>query len=199
MALARVLVDPAAGAAPQGGVPLDSGPGQYSAVLPGGDHGDGPALKAEVEAARDTDGTFAEGRAVTDVRLDIHADYEVFGVELHGSPGTKRSLRLKVRNNGPGNPGSGTRLVFTPPSGAVLKEPMEVADEDSYEPHCDSGDGTYNCRLDELGPGESRDFEFTLRLDGPGEGSVTLLDASPSTSRRDVNLGNDTAAVTVLP
>ncbi|MGW7610395.1 hypothetical protein ACWGKW_24555 [Streptomyces sp. NPDC054766] len=179
--------------------PLDSGPGQYSAVPPGGDHGDGPALKAEAMAARDTDGTFAEGRAVTDVRLDIHADYEVFGVELHGSPGTERSLRLKVRNNGPGNPGSGTRLVFTPPPGAVLKEPMEVADEDSYEPHCDSGDGTYNCRLDELGPGESHDFEFTLRLDGPGEGSVTLLDASPSTSRRDVNLGNDTAAVTVLP
>ncbi|MGC4984364.1 hypothetical protein ACLQ18_27595 [Streptomyces sp. DT193] len=179
--------------------PLDSGPGQYSAVPPGGDHGDGPVLKAEAKAARDTDGTFAEGRSVTDVRLDIHADYEVFGVELHGSPGTERSLRLKVRNNGPGNPGSGTRLVFTPPPGAVLKEPTRVVDEDVHEPYCDSADGTYSCRLDELEPGESRDFEFTLRLDGPGEGSVTLQDAGLSTSRRDANPGNDTAAVTVLP
>jgi hypothetical protein len=179
--------------------PLDSGPGQYTAVPPGGDQGDGPALKAEAEAAHDTDGTFAEGTVSTDVRLDIHADYEVFGVELHGSPGTTRSLRLKVRNNGPGDPGSGTRLVFTPPPGAVLKEPMDEVDEDTYEPYCDSGTGTYNCLVDELGPGESRDFEFTLRLDGPGEGSVTLQDAKPSPGRRDANPGNDTAAVTVLP
>jgi hypothetical protein len=178
--------------------PLDSGPGQDTAVPPGGDHGDGPALKAEAMAARDTDGTFAEGRAVTDVRLDLHADYEVFGVELHGSPGTERSLRLKVRNNGPGNPGSGTRLVFTPPPGAVLKEPMEEVDGETA-PYCDSGDGTYDCRLEELGPGESSDFEFTLLLDGPGEGSVTLHDFTPSTGRRDANPGNDTAAVIVLP
>lgn len=177
--------------------PLDSGPGKDDAMPPGGDHGDGPVLKTE--AARDSDGTFAEGKAVTDVRLDIHADYEVFGVELHGGPGTERSLRLKVRNNGPGNPGSGTRLVFTPPPGAVLKEPMEEIDEDTYGPRCDSVHGTYSCRLEELGPGESSDFEFTLRLDGPGEGSVTLQDSSPSTGRRDANPGNDTAAVTVLP
>ncbi|MEV6017602.1 MULTISPECIES: hypothetical protein [unclassified Streptomyces] len=53
--------------------------------------------------------------------------------------------------------------------------------------------------MDALGPGESQDFVFTLRLDGPGEGSVTVEDASPSAGRRDAHPGNDTAAVTVLP
>lgn len=179
--------------------PLDSGPGQYTVVPPGGEPGDGPALKADIKAARTTDGTFAEGNVFTDIRLDIQADYEVFGVELHAAPGTERSLRLKVRNNGPGNPGSGTKLVFTPPPGTVLKEPMAEIDEDAYEPYCDSGDGTYSCLVGELGPGQSRDFEFTLRLEGRGEGSVTLQDAKPSTGRRDATPGNDTAAVTVLP
>ncbi|MFF3613610.1 hypothetical protein [Streptomyces sp. NPDC002580] len=177
--------------------PLDSGPGQDTVVPPGGDRGDGPALEAG--APGDTGDACAEGKVFTDVRLDTHADYEVFGVELHGGPGTERSLRLKVRNNGPGDPGRGTTRVFAPPPGAVLKEPMRTADEDEQAPACDSADGTYRCPVDELGPGESRDFEFTLRLDGPGEGGVTLQDAGPSLGRRDPNPGNDTAVVTVLP
>ncbi|MFD8734716.1 hypothetical protein ACFV06_07310 [Streptomyces sp. NPDC059618] len=179
--------------------PLDSGPGRDIAVPSRGDHGDGPALKAVVTSARDTDGTFTEGPVSTAVRLDIHADYEVFGVELHGSSGVRRQLRLRVRNNGPGNPGNAIRLVFTPPPSGVVKEPMREIDVDAFEPLCDSADGTYTCPVDELGPGESRDFVFTLRLYGPGEGSVTVEDEIPSGGRRDANPGNDTAAVTVLP
>ncbi|MFI0964016.1 hypothetical protein ACH4S8_21740 [Streptomyces sp. NPDC021080] len=179
--------------------PLDLGPGQNTVTPTDGELGDGPALKAEVTSARDTDGTFAEGIVSTDVRLDIDVDYEVFGVELHGSPGARRSLRLKVRNNGPGNPGYAMRLVFTPPPGGVLKEPMRAIDVDVYDPLCDSADGTYSCPVDALGPGESQDFEFILRLDGPGEGSVTVAYNRPSTGRHDANPGNDAAAVTVLP
>ncbi|MEU6274980.1 hypothetical protein ABZ871_21575 [Streptomyces populi] len=178
--------------------PLDSGPGRYTVVPTDGELGDGPALKAAVTSARDTDGTFAEGIVYTDVRLDIDTDYEVFGVELHAGFGLRRPLHLKVRNNGPGNPGYAARLVFTPPPGAVLKEPMKAIDVDAYEPLCDSADGTYSCPVHDLGPGESQDFEFTLRFDGPGEGRVAIEYDGPSTGGRDANPGNDTAAVTVL-
>lgn len=180
--------------------PLDSGPGQYTVVPLGGDPGDGPPLTAEaVHGGEGTGGTFAEGDVYTDVRLDTHADYEVFGVELRGGPGTKRSLRLKVRNNGPGIPGAGTKLLFTPPPGTVLEEPMEAIDEDAYEPYCDSDGPAYSCLVGRLDPGETRDFEFTLSLDGPGQGSVALQDTQPSTGRRDPVPANDTAPVTVLP
>ncbi|MFE9998241.1 hypothetical protein [Streptomyces avermitilis] len=47
--------------------------------------------------------------------------------------------------------------------------------------------------------GETRDFEFTLSLDGPGQGGVALQDTQPPTGRRDPNPANDTAPVTVLP
>jgi hypothetical protein len=76
---------------------------------------------------------------------------------------------------------------------------MEAIDEDAYEPYCDSDGPAYSCLVGQLDPGKTRDFEFTLSLDGPGQGGVALQDTEPSTGRRDPIPANDTAPVTVLP
>ncbi|MET9380190.1 hypothetical protein ABZY09_03670 [Streptomyces sp. NPDC002928] len=185
---------------------LDAGTGPHSVAFEGGDSGDGPALEAF--PAQPTDlkgGTWAEGNNISSaVHLDTHADFEVSGADLHGSPGTKRTLRLTVRNDGPGNPGRSTQLVFSPPLDVgVLKQPMDEYDDGAYEPYCKSNGFAYTCDVGELAPGKSRTFEFTLRLGEPGEGSATLQDTEQATKlgtvSRDPNPLNDTASVTVGP
>jgi len=131
--------------------------------------------------------------------VDTYADFEVFPVEVSGSRGSERTVRLKVRNNGPATPGS-TKLLFTPPPGAtVVEQPEEAIDEDVYEPYCDLDKGTYSCFVQGgLEAGKTKTFEFTLRLGGPDEGSVRVTDTA-ETDRRDPDPANDTAPVTVLP
>ncbi|WP_324783342.1 hypothetical protein [Streptomyces sp. H51] len=176
--------------------PTDAGPGQYQNFSAGGDHGDGPALRAaRTDAVK---GAFAVDQDWVSVSLDTRADYAVTGARLHGAPGDRRTLRLTVRNDGPGDPGHAARLVFTPPPGTtVLKEPMEPIDEDVYAPHCRHGDYDYVCDVGALEPGSSRTFEFTVRLGEPGTGSVRLTDASPRTGRHDPDPSDDRATVTV--
>ncbi|WP_406170571.1 hypothetical protein [Streptomyces sp. NBC_00996] len=181
---------------------LDMGPGQHGSYPKGGDHGDGPTLEAEV--TKDTKGTFAKGGGHTYLALDTHADYEVSDVDLHGAHGTKRTLRLTVRNNGPADSGSSTQLVFSPPFGlTLLKQPMEEYDDGVFQPYCESHDFAYTCDVGELGPGKSRTFEFTVRLGDPGEGTVSLVDKDPPSEfdfgRHDPNPSNDEATITVGP
>ncbi|MFI1211485.1 DUF11 domain-containing protein [Streptomyces sp. NPDC020802] len=178
---------------------LDMGPAKNSAVPEGGDRGDGPRLTTGAAKGPDLRGTFAGGEVWSEVRVDTHADFEVFPVEVSGARGSEHEVRLKVRNNGPATPGS-TTLLFTPPQSAtVAKQPMEAIDEDVYEPSCDLDRGTYSCSVGSgLEAGEARTFVFTLRLGGPGEGSVRVADAA-GTDRRDPDPANDTAPVTVLP
>ncbi|MFE1802729.1 hypothetical protein ACFW9L_42080 [Streptomyces sp. NPDC059517] len=177
---------------------LDMGPAQHSVVPEGGDPGDGPRLTAATAKGPDLEGTFAGGDVGSEVQVDTHADFEVLPVEVSGARGTERSVRLKVRNNGPATPGS-TRLLFTPPPGAiVVGQPEEAIDEDVYEPSCELDKGTYSCPVRSgLAAGESSTFEFTLRLGGPGEGRVRVIDTA-DTDRRDPDPANDTAPVTVL-
>ncbi|MEV0224435.1 hypothetical protein [Streptomyces sp. NPDC050704] len=178
---------------------LDLGPAKNSVVPEGGDHGDGPRLTTGTAKGDDLKGTFAGGDLWSEVRVDTYADFEVFAAEVSGERGTEHTVRLKVRNNGPADPGS-TTLLFTPPESAtVLKQPMEAIDEDVYEPYCDLDQGTYSCSVGSgLEAGRTRTFEFTLRLGGPGEGSVRVTDTA-GTDRRDPDPANDTAPVTVLP
>ncbi|WP_406444333.1 DUF11 domain-containing protein [Streptomyces sp. NBC_01613] len=181
--------------------PLDMGPGQYGSYQKGGDHGDGPTLVAEPVKA--TKGTYIKGGGSTYVVLDSHADYEVFGVDLHGSPGTKRSFDLTVRNNGPADGGSSTRLIFEPPLGmTMVKQPMDEYDDGVYEPYCKSNGYTYTCDIGGLKPGRSRTFEFTVRLGEPGRGRLSLQDKEPTSSawyvgRQDPDVANDEAVITV--
>jgi len=178
--------------------PLDMGPAKYSTVPDGGDAGNGSPLEAE--AVGDLKGTFAQGTVETKVLLGTHADYQVSDVELRGDPDDKRTVRLTVRNNGPGNPGDATKLEFIPPPDAtVLKEPMEAIDDDDYEPYCDNEGWGYVCDVRELAPGKTRTFEFTLRLGEPGEGTVSLVNTGTEDARRDPNPANDKASVTVQP
>lgn len=178
---------------------LDMGPGQYRVAPDGGDPGDGPALEAERTDGTDAKGTFVKGRAETDVTLDSHADYQISDVDLKGEPGTEREVRLTVRNNGPGNPGRAAELVFSPPFGVtVLKQPMEAIDEDVYEPYCEGNGFAYTCDVGALEPGDSRTFEFTLRLGEPGEGTATIENEKDS-DRRDPNPANDEAVIRVRP
>ena len=178
---------------------LDMGPAKYSVVPEGGDRGDGPRLTTATAKSSDLKGTFAGGDVWSDVQVDTYADFEVFAVEVSGERGSEHTVRLKVRNNGPANPGS-TTLLFTPPESAtVVKQPMEAIDEDVYEPYCDLDQGTYSCSVGSgLQAGRTRTFDFELRLGGPGEGSVRVTD-DPDSDRRDPDSANDTAPVTVLP
>ncbi|MEV7144692.1 hypothetical protein [Streptomyces tauricus] len=178
---------------------LDMGPARYSVVPGGGDPGDGPRLTTGAARAPDLKGTFAGGDAWSEVRVDTYADFEVFGVEVSGRRGSEHTVRLKVRNKGPATPGS-TTLLFTPPESAtVVKQPMEAIDEDVYEPYCDLHKGTYSCLVrGGLAPGESRTFEFGIRLGGPSEGSVRVTDTD-GPGRRDPDPADDTAPVTVPP
>ncbi|MGY6020410.1 hypothetical protein [Streptomyces spinosirectus] len=186
--------------------PLRAGPGPNQSFSQGGEHGDGPALQAE--ATKTPAGTFTEAGDFVSVLLAAGADYEVSGADLHGDPGDIRKVRLTVRNNGPGDPGWSTRLVFGPPPGsAVLKEPMAEIDDGDFEPYCDHDGSTYTCDVKGLAPGRSRAFEFTLRLGGPATGSVRIEDkgSGPSDSpgpggtsgRHDPDAGNDQASVDV--
>ncbi|MFJ8937582.1 hypothetical protein ACIRL0_18020 [Streptomyces sp. NPDC102365] len=183
---------------------LDMGPARHSVVPEGGDLGDGPRLTTGTAKGSDLKGTFAGGDVASDVQVDTHADFEVLPVEVSGARGTEHTVRLKVRNNGPATPWS-TRLLFTPPPGAtVVEQPEEAIDEDVYEPSCDLEKGTYSCPVRSgLEAGETSTFEFTLRLGGPGEGSVRVIDIAVTdrrdTGRRDPDPANDTAPVTVLP
>ncbi|KPI19777.1 hypothetical protein OK074_7776 [Actinobacteria bacterium OK074] len=178
---------------------LDMGAGHYSTVPDGGDKGDGPALTATVADSATAKGSYAGGTVSTDVILDLRSDYRVYGARL--AVGKGRLLHLKVSNDGPGDPGSGVRLVFTPPAGAsVRKQPQEEIDEDTYEPYCKRDGASYVCDVNDLAPGKSRTFDFTLDLTEAGAGTVSLkdMDGDWNPGRRDPKPGNDSAAITVV-
>lgn len=186
--------------------PLEAGPGPYQTTSEGGEHGDGPALRAE--AVKTPGGHFTKAEDHVEVRLAARADYRVTGADLHGDPGDIRKVRLVVRNDGPGDPGYSTRLIFEPPPGTfVLKQPMTEIDDGDFEPYCDNGWFVYTCDVARLAPGTTRTFEFTVRLGDPGTGSVRLKDKTPDKSapsdaramqgRHDPDPSNDSASVTV--
>ncbi|MFK4099694.1 hypothetical protein ACI2L1_06380 [Streptomyces sp. NPDC019531] len=180
---------------------LDMGPGQYDTHPEGGDTGDGPTLEAEPTS--DTGGTFVAGGGQTNLVVDTHADYQVSDVELKGAPGTRRTFKIKVRNDGPADAGRTAQLVFEPPLGLkVVKQPMEEYDDGVYQPYCDNKDFTYTCDIPDLKPGESRSFEFTAELGAPGSGTLSLQEKDPSSpwdlGRRDPDTSNDKAVVTVV-
>jgi hypothetical protein len=165
-----------------------------------GDLGDGPPLKADARpTAR---GRFEPGSSETRLTVDIRADYEVTAVDLRGEPGDTRTLRLTVRNNGPGDPGDAAELVFDQPyDSGVLKQPTTEIDDGEYGPYCENGILTYVCPIEDLAPGETRTFEFTLRLGEPAVGSVSVQDTDRATEsgmgRRDPRPDNDEAPITI--
>lgn len=172
----------------------------YGTTPKGGDHGDGPTLAAEPGKA--PSGPWVKGGGPTYVVLDTHADYAVEDVALHGAPGTRRTFRLTVRNDGPADAGAVARLVFEPPPGTTMvKQPMEEYDDGVYQPYCDSKDFTYTCDVGPLKPGGTRTFEFTALLGEPGTGRLLLRDDRPSSAwdrgRRDDDPADDRAVITV--
>ena len=176
--------------------PLDVGPGTYETVPDGGEKGDGPPLEATSDPR--PGGTFAQGTVATTVTLDTASDFRVDAVRTHVGKG--RAIHLTVHDGGPGDPGSGLRLVFTPPPGAVVREqPMEEIDEDDFQPLCGRDGADYVCEVGGLPPGKSRTFDFTLDLPGAGEGTVALKEGEAAVDRRDPRPGNDTAKVVVAP
>lgn len=179
---------------------LDMGPGQYGSYPEGGDHGDGPTLRADTTDA--PKGTYAKGGGRTYLVLDTHADYSVSDVDLYGDPGTERTFKLTVRNNGPANAGSTAQLIFEPALGmTMVKQPMGEYDDDVYEPICENNGFTYTCDVGELKPGETRTWEFTMRLGEPGNGSLSLQDKGRTSEwdmgRQDPNPDNDQAVIRV--
>ncbi|MEU0949036.1 hypothetical protein ABZ379_41135 [Streptomyces canus] len=181
---------------------LDMGPGQYHGYTKGGDHGDGPDLEAEPYAG--PRGGFVQGGGSTHLVVDTHADYRVSDVELRGAPGTRRTFRVEVRNDGPADPGTTTDLVIEPPLELrVVKEPVEEYDDGVYRAYCDNNGFTYTCAVPALRPGESRSFEFTAELGAPGEGALSLQERDPvspwDVGRRDSDASDDRASIRVVP
>ncbi|MEU6351541.1 hypothetical protein ABZ896_19735 [Streptomyces sp. NPDC047072] len=180
---------------------LDMGPGEHDSYSEGGDLGDGPDLTAQ---PADAEGQFVPGGGVTNLVVDTHADYRVSAVELRGAPGTHRTFRIEVHNDGPAATPTTTELIFDPPLGLkVLKQPMEEYDDDLYRPYCENNGYTYTCQVLGLEPGQTRTFEFTAELGDPGRGTLSLLDSphrAPWTEgRRDPNPKNDEATIRVVP
>jgi hypothetical protein len=127
-------------------------------------------------------------------------------VNLYGAPGTKRTFKLTVRNNGPADAGATEKLVFDPPLGlTMVKQPMSEYDDDAYEPYCKSNGYTYTCDINALKPGRTQTFTFTMRLGDPGEGTLSLQDKDPRTDDdwyvgdRDPDPTNDEAVIKVQP
>ncbi|WP_406011581.1 hypothetical protein OG440_37120 [Streptomyces sp. NBC_00637] len=181
--------------------PLDTEP-QSGGHGTRGTAGDGSALQVSAGSDDLAPGTFETGGGTTPVSLDTHADYEVTGVTLHGEAGDTRKLRITVRNNGPGNPGAAAELVFEQPlDSGVLKQPMTEIDEDEYGPYCENNLASYTCPIEELAPGKSRTYEFTLRLGAPGAGRVSLRDTEAAIRdhhvRHDPDPVDDEAAIIV--
>jgi hypothetical protein len=167
-----------------------------------GEEGDGPAFQVTAASPHLAPGTFETGGGTTPVSLATHADYEVTGVTLHGDPGDTRELRVTVRNNGPGDPGAAAELIFEQPlDSGVLSQPMTEIDDGQYGPYCETNLAAYTCPVQELAPGKSRTFAFTLRLGAPGVGRVSVRDTEDATRsrlvRRDPDPANDEAPITV--
>ncbi|MFJ9245198.1 hypothetical protein [Streptomyces sp. NPDC101776] len=65
----------------------------------GGDHGEGPALRAGAGVAGT--GTYAKGGGWTNIVLDTHADYSVSDVDLYGKPGKTQTFTFTTRLGDP--------------------------------------------------------------------------------------------------
>ncbi|MGV9253727.1 hypothetical protein [Streptomyces sp. NPDC003697] len=191
-------------------VPPDVLASQYS-------RGDGAALRL-VPAEDRGAGTAGESSAELKVSVRNESDLVAVAGTARGPVGSRATVRVGVRNDGPGALPAPVRVEFTVPSGTtVVAAPYEFErDEELIDQECRAlaADGTplaapsakqprarrYVCTASSAAVGATKTFPFTLRIDRDGPhhgGRVTVLDVTAGHAGHDPESANDTAQVAV--
>lgn len=179
--------------------------------------GDGAALRL-VPAADRVAGKAGADSADLKVRVRNESDLVAVAGTATGPVGSRATVRVGVRNDGPGALPAPVRVEFTVPSGTtVVSSPYEFErDEEVIDQECRAlaPDGTpladpsarqpsarrYVCTASRAAVGATTTFPFTLRIDRDGPhrgGRVTVSGGGAGSPGRDTATANDTAEVAV--
>ncbi|MEV6161907.1 hypothetical protein AB0L71_08275 [Streptomyces sp. NPDC052052] len=192
-------------------VPPDALASQYR-------EGDGSALRlvpADVQGGAGTaDGTSSELK----VSVRNESDLVAVAGTVKGPISSLATVRVGIRNDGPGALPASARIEFTVPAGTtVVSSPYDVErDEELIDQVCRAlgPDGTplttatakqptarrYVCTAKVGAVGATTTFPFTLRIDkdvAHRGGQVTVSDGESGRPSRDATAANDTAEVAV--
>ncbi|MEW2255262.1 hypothetical protein [Streptomyces sp. NPDC047869] len=190
-------------------VPPDEPASQYSP-------GDGAALR--LVPAEDRGAGAGESSAELKVSVRNESDLAAVAGTARGPVGSRATVRVGVRNDGPGALPAPVRVEFTVPSGTtVVSAPYEFErDEELIDQECRAlaPDGTplaapsakqprarrYVCTASTAAVGATTTFPFTLRIDEDGPhhgGRVTVSGVAAGRAGHDTKTANDTAQVAV--
>ncbi|MEU4084017.1 hypothetical protein [Streptomyces aureus] len=182
--------------------------------------GDGPALHLlpVPRPASDATDRADDGRRTLRVAVRNRSELAAVSDTARGPVGSLASVRIGVRNNGPGALPADAKVVFTVPDGTtVAASPYRFEnDEEVIDQDCRAvtDDGTPLAEASERQPsarryvctarvgavGTTTTFPFTLRIDRAGShdgGRVTVSDADPDHPSRDTRPADDAADVQV--
>ncbi|MEY2241844.1 hypothetical protein AB8A21_02590 [Streptomyces sp. BF23-18] len=163
-------------------------------------------------------GTADDGREVLQVSVRNRSDLAATADTARGPVGSLATVRIGVRNDGPGALPATAKVVFTVPEGTtVMASPYsferdeEVIDQDCRAvaahdaPLAEASEKQpsarrYVCTARVGAVGATTTFPFTLRIDKDGAGRgghVTVSDGDPGRPSRDTEPADDTADVAV--
>lgn len=182
--------------------------------------GNGPPLRFVPFPGGDDGAPSSAGddRQTLDVPVRNQSDLAAVTDTARGPVGSRATVRIGVRNNGPGALPAQVKVVFTVPAGTtVMAAPYDFErDEEVIDQDCRAvtADGTpladasvmqpsagrYVCTARGGAVGATTTFPFTLRIDkdiaGRG-GHVTVMDGDPERPSRDTEPADDVADVAV--
>ncbi len=181
--------------------------------------GDGPAVALVPVDGRDDAASAAFGEhSTSSFDTSNGADLAAVGATVSGPVGSRETIHVGVRDNGPGEL-NGVRVVFEfrPPAGTtVVRAPYSAGDDEEEVPQrCRAfgADGVteaepherqpsaplYQCEVYPHRPGRAVTLAFTVRIDrdGPHPGGRVTLSPEPRSPVKDPVAGNDTATVAV--
>ncbi len=182
--------------------------------------GSGPPLRFTPASGTDPAVTSKgdDGRDVLHMSVHNRSDLAAIGDTARGPVGSLATVRIGVRNNGPGALPATAKVVFTVPEGTtVMASPYsferdeEVIDQDCRAVAADEtalaeaavkqpSARRYVCTARVGSVGATTTFPFTLRIDKDGadrSGQVTVSDGDPGRPSRDTEPADDTADVAV--
>ncbi|MFF4567854.1 hypothetical protein [Streptomyces sp. NPDC001435] len=182
--------------------------------------GNGPPLHFVPASKADDGAASTVGDDPQVLHMTVHNQSELAAVAdtARGPIGSLTTVRIGVRNNGPGSLTAAVKVVFTVPDGTtVMASPYSFErDEEVIDQDCRAvtADGTplaeasarqpsarrYVCTARVGAVGATTMFPFTLRIDkdsADGSGQVTVSDSAPGRPSGDTEPADDTADVAV--
>lgn len=182
--------------------------------------GNGPPLRFVPLPGDDGSATSpaADDQQALDIPVHNRSDLTAVTDTARGPVGSHATVRIGVRNNGPGALPAEVKVVFTVPAGTtVMAAPYEFErDEEVIDQDCRAvtADGTplaeawvrqpsagrYVCTARGGAVGATTTFPFALRIDediAERGGHVTVMDGDPERPSRDTESADDVAFVAV--